>query len=226
MGEVYRARDTRLDRTVAIKVLAATLAGTPDVRERFAREARAISALNHPHICTLYDVGHEQGVDYLVMEYLDGEPLNRRIGGRPLPVAVLLDLAIDITDALDVAHAGGILHRDLKPANLFVTARGQVKILDFGVARIEVGRVDAAAGATAMSASTTELLPLPVTARARRSAPSPTCRPSRRAARVARAAILFSFGAVFYEMATGHRAFRGDDDRRHLRPDPHRAPVL
>src|SRR5437660_12260838 len=87
MGEVYRARDTRLDRTVAIKVLASALAGTPDVRERFEREARAISSLNHPHICTLYDVGHDQGLDYLVMEFLDGEPLNRRIGGRPLPGA-------------------------------------------------------------------------------------------------------------------------------------------
>ena len=206
MGEVYRARDTRLDRAVAIKVLAASLAGTPDVRERFAREARAISALNHPHICTLYDVGHDHGVDYLVMEFLDGEPMHRRIAGRALPVAQLLDMAIDIADALEVAHASGILHRDLKPANLFVTTRGQVKILDFGVSKIDLNRVDQA-GSTA---ATTELMPLPVTGPGQTLGTVAYMSPEQsRGDAVDARSDVFSFGAVLYEMATGHRAFEG-----------------
>ncbi len=210
MGEVYRARDTRLARTVAIKVLAPTLVGTLEVRERFEREARAISALNHPHICTLYDVGHDRGIDYLVMEYLDGEPLNRRIGGRPLPIDELIELATHIADALEVAHASGILHRDLKPANLFVTSRGQLKILDFGVAKMDAHRVDAADGATAGASLTTEAQALPVTGPGTTLGTVAYMSPeqSRGDALDARSD-LFSFGAVLYEMATGHRAFEG-----------------
>ena len=126
MGEVYRARDTRLDRTVAIKVLAASLAADPQLRERFDREARAISSLNHPHICTLFDVGHQEGVDYLVMEYLEGKTLAERLTRwrRRSIRDEALTIAIDICDALDKAHRSGIVHRDLKPANVFLVRSG------------------------------------------------------------------------------------------------------
>jgi TolB-like protein/Tfp pilus assembly protein PilF len=187
-------------------VLASGLAVMPEVRERFGLEARAISALNHPHICTLYDVGHDQGIDYLVMEFLDGEPLSRRISGRPLPVDELLELAIHIADALEVAHAGGILHRDLKPANLFVTSRGQLKILDFGVAKIDVARENAPAG----SSLTTEAHALPVTGPGTTLGTVAYMSPEQsRGDAVDTRSDLFSFGSVLYEMATGRRAFEG-----------------
>ena len=121
MGEVYRARDTRLDRTVAIKVLPAHLADKPELRERFEREARTIANLNHPHICTLYDIGHQDGIDYLVLEYLEGETLAERLKKGPLPIEQVLKYAIEISDALDKAHRKGITHRDLKPSNILVT---------------------------------------------------------------------------------------------------------
>jgi serine/threonine-protein kinase len=207
MGEVYRARDTRLNRTVAIKVLLAALGRAPDVRARFGREARAISALNHPHICTLYDVGQEEGVDYLVMEFLDGEPLNRRIGRQPIPIDELLELGIDIADALEVAHASGILHRDLKPANLFVTSRGQVKILDFGVAKIDVTGMGAPAAAGLAATHLQEEL---VTGVSQTVGTVAYMSPEQsRGDLVDARSDLFSFGTVLYEMATGHRAFDG-----------------
>src|SRR3989442_7994027 len=134
MGEVYRARDTRLDRTVAVKVLPAHLSSSPEVRARFEREARAVSSLNHPHICTLHDVGHQDGVDYLVMEHLEGETLAARLEGGPMPVSQVLRHAIEIADALDRAHRSGIVHRDLKPGNIMLTKSG-AKLLDFGLAR-------------------------------------------------------------------------------------------
>src|SRR5947207_6255059 len=130
MGEVYRARDTRLDRSVAIKILPQHLASTPDARARFEREARAISSLNHPHICTLYDVGTQDGVDYLVMEMLEGETLAARLERGPLPAAELLRIAIQIADALDKAHRQKLIHRDLKPGNVMLTKSG-AKLLDF-----------------------------------------------------------------------------------------------
>src|SRR5262245_33271573 len=134
MGEVYRARDTRLDRTVAIKILPDSMAADPQFRERFDREARAISQLTHPHICVLYDVGHQDGIDFLVMEYLEGETLEHRLKRGALPLEQALQYAIQIVDALDKAHRAGIVHRDLKPGNIMLTKAG-AKLLDFGLAK-------------------------------------------------------------------------------------------
>ena len=132
MGEVYRARDTRLERTVAIKVLPQHLAHTSEARQRFEREARAVSSLNHPHICVLHDVGSQDGTEYLVMEYLEGETLSARLEKGPLPLDVVLRYGVEIADALDKAHRQGIIHRDLKPGNIMLTKSG-AKLLDFGV---------------------------------------------------------------------------------------------
>src|ERR1700724_1542931 len=134
MGEVLRARDTRLNRAVAIKILTQGIAEAPEVRQRFEREARAVSSLNHPHICALYDVGHQDGIEYLVMEYIEGETLAARIAKGPLPTADLLRYASQIADALDKAHRQGIVHRDLKPGNVMLTKSG-TKLLDFGLAK-------------------------------------------------------------------------------------------
>ena len=134
MGEVYRARDTRLDRTVAIKVLPEALAADPQFRDRFEREARAISSLSHPHICTLFDVGHQDGTNYLVMEYLEGETIAQRLEKGALPLDQAIRCAIEIADALDSAHRQGITHRDLKPGNIMLT-KGGAKLLDFGLAK-------------------------------------------------------------------------------------------
>src|SRR6266513_1232518 len=134
MGEVYRARDTRLDRTVAIKVLPQHLSASSEVRQRFEREAKTISSLSHPHICALYDVGNQDGVEYLVMEYLEGETLADRLANGHLPLEQALRFGMEIASALDAAHRKGIVHRDLKPGNIMVTASG-VKLLDFGLAK-------------------------------------------------------------------------------------------
>ena len=143
MGEVYKARDTRLDRTVAIKVLTTELSADPERRARFEREARAIAALNHPHICTLYDIGTHDAVTYLVMEHLAGESLAQRLTRGPLPVAQAIEIAAQIADALDAAHKHGIIHRDLKPGNVMLTSGGAgrtgvtaAKLLDFGLAKL------------------------------------------------------------------------------------------
>src|SRR5712691_11019115 len=136
MGEVYRARDTRLNRTVAIKVLPPHLADRSELRERFEREARTIASLNHPHICTLFDIGQQDGIDYLVMEYLEGETLAHRLGKGPLPLEHVLQYAIEISDALDKAHRKGVTHRDLKPGNIMLTKTG-TKLLDFGLAKLK-----------------------------------------------------------------------------------------
>src|SRR6202171_2915317 len=136
MGEVYRAKDTRLDRTVAIKVLPPHLADSSELRERFEREARTIASLNHPHICTLHDIGHQDGTDYLVMEYVEGETLAQRLQKGALPIAQVLQYAIEIADALDRAHRKGVTHRDLKPGNIMLTKSG-TKLLDFGLAKLK-----------------------------------------------------------------------------------------
>ena len=136
MGEVYRATDTRLDRTVAIKVLPKHVAADPDLKQRFEREARTVAALNHPHICTLYDIGQERETDFLVMEYLDGETLAQRLEKGALPLDQALTIAIEIADALDKAHRQGIVHRDLKPGNIMLTKAG-AKLLDFGLAKLK-----------------------------------------------------------------------------------------
>ena len=136
MGEVYKARDTRLDRTVAIKVLPEHVAADPDLKQRFEREAKTISSLNHPHICTLHDIGSQDGVDFLVMEYLEGDTLAQRLEKGALPLDQALKIAIEIADALDKAHRQGITHRDLKPANIMLTKAG-AKLLDFGLAKLK-----------------------------------------------------------------------------------------
>src|ERR1700693_4514495 len=135
MGEVYKARDTRLDRIVAIKVLPTHLADRSELRERFEREAKTVATLNHPHICVLYDIGQQDGTDYLVMEYLEGETLAQRLQKGPLPLDQVLQYAIEISDALDKAHRKGITHRDLKPGNIMLTKSG-TKLLDFGLAKL------------------------------------------------------------------------------------------
>ena len=136
MGEVYRARDTRLERIVAVKILPDHLSDRAELRERFEREARTIASLNHPHICTLYDIGQQDGTDFLVMEYLEGETLAERLKKGPLPLAQVLQYAIEISDALDKAHRKGITHRDLKPGNIMLTKSG-TKLLDFGLAKLK-----------------------------------------------------------------------------------------
>src|SRR5579864_9815121 len=137
MGEVYRAKDKRLRRTVALKVLPPHSVRTPSLQQRLEREAEAISSLNHPHICTLYDIGRQGEIDYLVMEFLEGETLAHRLKRGPLPLPEVLEFAIQIASALDTAHSKGIIHRDIKPANIFVVGRGQVKVLDFGLAKLK-----------------------------------------------------------------------------------------
>src|SRR5208283_3310000 len=148
MGEVYCARDTRLDRTVAIKILPAHLSSNSEARQRFEREARAISSLNHPNICTLYDVGHQDGIDYLVMEFLEGETLASRLARGPLPPDQVLKYGIEICDGLERAHKTGVIHRDLKPGNIMLTKTG-AKLMDFGLAKAATAGVPPSSSLTA-----------------------------------------------------------------------------
>jgi serine/threonine protein kinase len=204
MGEVYRATDTRLGRTVAIKVLPELVAGDADLRTRFEREARAISSLNHPHICTLYDVGREGGIDYLVMEYLEGETLAERIARGRLPLAQALTCAIEIAGALDGAHRQGLVHRDLKPGNIMLTRSG-AKLLDFGLAKL---RPSPRPGDGVSHAPT---ISSPLTGQGSILGTFQYMAPEQVEGRDADArADIFAFGAVLYEMVTGRRAFQGN----------------
>jgi Tol biopolymer transport system component/predicted Ser/Thr protein kinase len=203
MGEVYRARDTRLNRTVAIKVLPAPFAADPQLRERFEREAKAISRLNHPHICTLYDVGHQDGTDFLVMEYLEGETLAMRLEKGALPLDQALRVGVEVADALDKAHRAGIVHRDLKPGNIIVTKTG-AKLLDFGLAKA-TGPIVAG---TAMSMLPTS--PQNLTAQGTILGTFQYMAPEQLDGGEADArSDIFAFGAVLYEMLTGNKAFPG-----------------
>src|ERR1700758_2742129 len=203
MGEVYRARDTRLDRIVAIKVLPAHLADEPERRERFEREARTIASLNHPHICVLHDIGRQDGIDFLVMEYLEGETLAQRLLKGPLPLGQVLQYAIEISDALDKAHRKGITHRDLKPGNIMLTKSG-AKLLDFGLAKLKQEVAPAIPDSqlpTMKSAVTGEGT---ILGTLQYMAPEQV-----EAKEVDGRTDIFAFGAVVYEMATGKRAFDG-----------------
>ena len=207
MGEVYRARDTRLDRMVAIKVLASHVASSSELRQRLEREARTISSLNHPHICTLYDVGHHDGTDYLVMEYLEGETLADRLIRGPLPLHQVLKVGMEIADALDKAHRRGIVHRDLKPGNVMLTKSG-AKLLDFGLAKISTAGMAAPGAGTMLR--TTSNPSNPITQAGAVLGTFHYMSPEQWEGKEADArSDVFSFGAVLYEMTTGKKAFAG-----------------
>jgi eukaryotic-like serine/threonine-protein kinase len=205
MGEVYRARDTRLDRTVAVKILPRHLSDNPEARQRFDREARAISSLNHPNICTLHDVGHQDGIDFLVMEFLEGETLADRLRKGPLPTEQVLRYGIEICEGLERAHKSGVVHRDLKPGNVMLTKTG-AKLMDFGLAKATVA---APASSLTMTISRPSA-DLPLTAQGTIVGTFQYMSPEQTEGREADArSDIFALGAVLYEMATGQRAFTG-----------------
>jgi len=228
MGEVYKARDMRLDRTVAIKFLPRALAADPTAVERFQREVRAASSLNHPRICTVHDVGEFHGRPFLVMEFLEGQSLRDRIAGGPLPIAELMDLAVQICDALKAAHAKGIVHRDIKPGNIFITAGGQIKILDFGLAK-RSGEARALAEATVsapdeQTAATATRITItrPGSIAGTLAYLSPE---QARSEEVDSRTDIYSLGVVLYQMATGRPTFRAETSEELIGAILHQTPI-